>query len=627
MNTISLPRAPQVWIEFIKKYIDLLFALFHSLSGRFTKIRKWDDASEAALQRIFHLWWSINKYVQEISEDIDTYTPKVMPAEHQMFQEILKVLPQNSIVKSLTIEQFKSGLKTKQAYLKVETLLAMLRSWENNLKLQHESILHIQRYVAVVISKYPLDFQKQEDTFLPKEELREIQKINKEILACELLLGKTHLDSLPINVQIEPTNRCNAKCKTCRHRSTKNWAYYDVDHPGIDKLRHVLSISNFVEIFGHGEPSIATSFDKLIDLCKNGVSEIRTITNGTFLTQNPAFSKLNLIGISFDGGTRKTFEAIRVGINFEKLIESIKTFRSQYPEIKVYFVVTVCKANLAEITTITQLAIELGLFAVTFHSMSATSPELRDLVVTKDDMHEYQSQFDKAAKIAEGTELKLFNYMLPDPSTNILPILSHEQAVEKFNDFVIPKDSERSSLKTILNTLREQAIPYRSPQIMAPENRPSLEMLKSTCSNPRLKVETQSLRSKEDLQDILSVLQDELKSRGPNNLKIPYCLAPWYRLVINVPGSFKPCVSFNQKYASLRVIESFEEAWNGDFLKKLRNSFHENEERTGRCKSCSNVERFQGLTELLHFMRDNRLNYEEVSKHPEFNPPAGKLLI
>ena len=66
----------------------------------------------------------------------------------------------------------------------------------------------------------------------------------------------------------------------------------------LDKLHQVLSIAQFVEIFGLGEATIAPSFSHIAQLCFTGVAETHIITNGMMLMDNPDIDKLKKVGIT-----------------------------------------------------------------------------------------------------------------------------------------------------------------------------------------------------------------------------------------------------------------------------------------------------------------------------------------
>jgi hypothetical protein len=77
----------------------------------------------------------------------------------------------------------------------------------------------------------------------------------------------------------------------------------------------------------------------------------------------------------------------------------------------------------------------------------------------------------------------------------------------------------------------------------------------------------------------------------------------------------------------LNKIESFNDAWNGEFHQKLRRAFHGQGELSSACITCTCIDRYQGMTELLTYLRSLGISYEALPKQDGFNPPEGKLQL
>jgi pyrroloquinoline quinone biosynthesis protein E len=126
-----------------------------------------------------------------------------------------------------------------------------------------------------------------------------------------------------------------------------------------------------IKLQGMGEPLLNRELvDMLREGEKRGIS-MQFITNGTVLDPSLAGQLLDLkrthIGFSLDGATAETFESIRTGASFDKVVANIRELTRRrgkhvYPLISVTAVVT--RHNLHEIPVLVRLAKELGVDSI-----------------------------------------------------------------------------------------------------------------------------------------------------------------------------------------------------------------------------------------------------------------------
>ena len=138
----------------------------------------------------------------------------------------------------------------------------------------------------------------------------------------------------PDYVYVELTNICNAKCTICatptmqRSRGIMSMALFRkiVDECGRYKPKKILP-------FLHGEsllvPNVVDYF-RYIRKVAPGV-HVNLTTNGSQLSGalTDIFLKENLLDsvvVSIDGGNKKTFEKIRLGLNYERVRENVLYF-------------------------------------------------------------------------------------------------------------------------------------------------------------------------------------------------------------------------------------------------------------------------------------------------------------
>jgi radical SAM protein with 4Fe4S-binding SPASM domain len=194
---------------------------------------------------------------------------------------------------------------------------------------------------------------------------------------------------LPIHIQVEHTTYCNLNCKSCERSKF-------IEHP-----RH-LSLEEFQRIIeqirpekitlgGVGEPFMHPQILDLVQFAKRCGCSINTTTNGTLLTPERCDqivkSGLDLIKISIDGATRKTYQTVRGEDKFLQVVDGIraladakKRLDSLKPFIRFNYVMF--KDNYQEIAEIVELADKLGVDAIYFQPLDLVGIEERhDLLV------------------------------------------------------------------------------------------------------------------------------------------------------------------------------------------------------------------------------------------------------
>jgi MoaA/NifB/PqqE/SkfB family radical SAM enzyme len=91
-------------------------------------------------------------------------------------------------------------------------------------------------------------------------------------------------------------------------------------------------------------------------------------------------TRLLTLSLSIDGATEKTYESIRVGGKWSRLVEnlqSIKQFRKTNPSVRLYLNYCVMKRNVGEMVAFVEMAQELGADMVFFQRMY-TTPSFAD---------------------------------------------------------------------------------------------------------------------------------------------------------------------------------------------------------------------------------------------------------
>jgi len=165
------------------------------------------------------------------------------------------------------------------------------------------------------------------------------------------------------DIEMETTTACYLKCIHCEHTYWKDKSYLN-QHLKIGDLRHLVnSIPNlhWINLTGEGTSILNPDFNKMIRFVKS---------KGIYLDFSHDFVKLSdeairtwvecgvdRVYFSFDGVTKETYEAIRVGARFEDVCENVKrlvAYKKQVssPLPEICFRYTFFKHNMHEVSMI-----------------------------------------------------------------------------------------------------------------------------------------------------------------------------------------------------------------------------------------------------------------------------------
>lgn len=175
----------------------------------------------------------------------------------------------------------------------------------------------------------------------------------------------------PKNISIEPINACNLRCEFCSsppkllRRPQKSLSFSEFKKI-IDDIKNV---THYLWLFLAGEPFLNHDFPKMVAYASKNHLHTTTSSNAQILDQEKAReivkAGLDCLIISFDGATKETYEQMRLGGNFEKLLTNInfilqekKRQKKLKPEIQLQFLVS--KINAREKERFIELAKKLG---------------------------------------------------------------------------------------------------------------------------------------------------------------------------------------------------------------------------------------------------------------------------
>jgi len=140
-----------------------------------------------------------------------------------------------------------------------------------------------------------------------------------------------------------------------------------------------------VVLTGWGEPLLHKELFAMIEYLHSKNIATAVFSNATLLTPEISETLLKLdledIRFSMDGETKETFEKIRVGAEFEKVISNISNFVNMSKErgnnIRIGVRATAMKDNLYELPAMVHLTLELGIKELQIANLCETLPHLQ----------------------------------------------------------------------------------------------------------------------------------------------------------------------------------------------------------------------------------------------------------
>ena len=143
---------------------------------------------------------------------------------------------------------------------------------------------------------------------------------------------------MPIEVFLEPTNYCNIHCTMCpndRLSRQKGFMDYDIFR---NIIKQIKQYSEVVTLHALGEPMMHPRIFEMIEYCKENGLVVMLSTNATLLTVEKAKmfirSGVDYLTFALDAATKETYERIRKGAKYEKVLKNIENFMIEKKKTK-----------------------------------------------------------------------------------------------------------------------------------------------------------------------------------------------------------------------------------------------------------------------------------------------------
>ncbi len=220
----------------------------------------------------------------------------------------------------------------------------------------------------------------------------------------------------PTTIELNPTERCNLRCKSCWQRANST----NKNELSTDRLLSIvkeaakLGVKEF-RIPGSGEPLMRKDIINVMKEIKKNDLEGLLITNGTLFTKEIIEELIEIswdcITFSIDGPNAKINDYLRGCGAFDKIIENLRLFKKikkgkgkDQPLIR--FNVVLSNQNYNKLHEMILLAHKMGCKAVQFQAMTVWGKEGQKLILNKKQKEELPIYIKKAKEL--GTRYNIF---------------------------------------------------------------------------------------------------------------------------------------------------------------------------------------------------------------------------
>lgn len=229
--------------------------------------------------------------------------------------------------------------------------------------------------------------------------LLEAKQMNKVLLHSHAMANVGMTQSFPRFISLTVLGKCNLRCRMCyqNHKLPGEMPY-----KVIEKIEPILPYVESVNITG-GEPLLYSRIDDFFEMCARNQCSPWIQTNGMLLDEERARhflkKKIGVLKISCDGATEETYESIRHGGNFKKLINNIVTLQklkqqSGQHEPRIEFNFVAMRSNIHELPALVKLASRIGVENVNVFLLRVAHKDLipETLFFSQSAANEYYSQ-------------------------------------------------------------------------------------------------------------------------------------------------------------------------------------------------------------------------------------------
>jgi MoaA/NifB/PqqE/SkfB family radical SAM enzyme len=435
---------------------------------------------------------------------------------------------------------------------------------------------------------------------------------NLELLAYELVMGRTRLESRPLRHMLDTTSRCNFRCLTCYQRVSQDIVHYDLADAPYQTLAPAFAFAKQVFVQAMGETFLSRSAFPLVAAAKSSGAYVEAITNGTTLERGaPLLETLDLLMVSLDGGTPASFDLIRKNGSLEKIVSSIASLSSEQRK-KICFNVVVCKQNVQSLDGVVHLAISLGVGHIHFQEMNGYLPWHKEMLIDEEERNAFFYKLPVWRYKVKNSGIFLYCNLVPCREEPRRPRAIEPNAAQASADAVaevpVPRMPRRATLEQLSEELRG-LIEAEPPRIF--------HRLACAC------------RPAEDVAGELSPGEattapdwEAARARAAaGDAQFPHCLSSYAHFVVNGDSTTRSCCRVQNRLADLSQ-GSFDEIWNSETYVALRSAHARQEAPADPCVDCRDPVRFHFIDEILCELESHGVDITCIRRPKDFPLPA-----
>lgn len=411
----------------------------------------------------------------------------------------------------------------------------------------------------------------------------------------------------PDFVSIETTKYCNLRCRMC-------FEYLDgttVAGPLMqmeDFLRIGEALFPFVRRWQpsiSGEATMTKGLQGMVALAERYGVKADMVSNATLLDPEKTrwlAPNVALMLFSFDGATAETFEEIRVGARFERVVDNIRRYvehcrreLSEQDQPQIGLNCTLMERNVRELADIVRIAAELGLDFVHGYHMNppdeANRPQSlvhhRELAIRCID-----EAFARAEELGMPLSVTGLDRATCEAATG--------GALEgiPFDGHMVRGLGPRACLQE-----RRRRLPLFDPDL--PEHQVVRRRREESAAGrlfppPRSDVGTQRSAA---LPDVL-----------------PWCNFLWSMTYVSIGGNVHPCCMPQAPKVGNYLEESFERIWNGEAYRTMRRRMVMGDP-VDACRGCTHIQHARDPERIVALLGGHDL------PRPQDEPPTPASLI
>ena len=247
--------------------------------------------------------------------------------------------------------------------------------------------------------------------------------LNQALRLLDETYASPRVRAFPRYLGVTITGDCNIKCLYCERQRGANVRDYYFPTGLYEKLAPYFNTARRVTLLGLGESFMHQDFEKMVRMAKAAGAECITTTNVTMLGDRARRMLveigLDYIGLSVDSPDPATFEKLRAGAKFERVVGNIRALRDLKRELgrdrpHYGLCMTVCRDNVTHIPNMVRFAAELG--AVDLHLQNVVLYRQGDAAWSVFGTRRMDVMVKRARKLAQQLGLGLF-YVPRDPFT------------------------------------------------------------------------------------------------------------------------------------------------------------------------------------------------------------------